>query len=479
MPALAMAALLVATASLLQTSEPLHCQNHLAEDRGYALLGETQVGETQVSLLFGLTIPKEKAAVILSMAEARSDPFSDEYGAAVLTRHEVAALSSPSNETFTLVMNWLRRSAGDQVTAAAGNDFLTARLSVQQAERLLPGSRFARYLHRETKKVVVRSSLPPPEAIPGTVRKHIEAISGVCDFPLMRSRRRGRPHGVRSTSVADAVCSHGHGAPLLKHAGVDWHTDRIVFNVSVLVCCPANGGNSTNSMPLCSSGPDPDPVLAIEARVRAQARSAINVVTASLNGCKFSGAGTMSCVSSFELARGEGDDNGFAMFTPIGSFAVRMLHRSGISSPLVTWESPLVPLPVATPALVRQLYNISSLPTTSHRSTLALAEFDSQFYSPDDLRQFNRRFGLPDVEVALHGSNNAASPGGESTLDLQWATAVASSGSVATTFWHVDGGGFLLPWVVTALGFEPTQPSVREPKPFLAAAMRTKFARPG
>lgn len=75
----------------------------------------------------------------------------------------------------------------------------------------------------------------------------------------------------------------------------------------------------------------------------------------------------------------------------------------------------------------------------------SVVEFDKQYYSPDSLAEFSQLMGLPTPNVSVVGPNNSSFEGGESTLDIDWITAVGVN--VPTVYWSVESG-FLLNWVI-------------------------------
>ena len=83
--------------------------------------------------------------------------------------------------------------------------------------------------------------------------------------------------------------------------------------------------------------------------------------------------------------------------------------------------------------------------STNLGNSQAVAEFDEQYYSPSDLSTFSSLMGVPNPNVTVHGTNNPDKPGGESTLDIEWITAIGID--VPTVFWYVEKG-FLLAWTL-------------------------------
>lgn len=98
-----------------------------------------------------------------------------------------------------------------------------------------------------------------------------------------------------------------------------------------------------------------------------------------------------------------------------------------------------------TPELTKRLYGIPfALVATNASNSVSVAEFDGQFYKPSDLSLFSTIMGLPQPNVSVYGENYDTA-GGESTLDIEWVTAVGTG--VPATFFYVSQG-FLLEWAM-------------------------------
>ena len=110
-----------------------------------------------------------------------------------------------------------------------------------------------------------------------------------------------------------------------------------------------------------------------------------------------------------------------------------------------------------TPTVVNQLYNIPpGTVSTALGNSQSVAEFSFQFYKPSDLSTFSSLMNLPMPNVTVHGINNASFAGGESTLDIEWITAIGVN--VPTIFWYVEHG-FLLNWALQ-VSEDPNPPLV-------------------
>jgi tripeptidyl-peptidase I len=81
-----------------------------------------------------------------------------------------------------------------------------------------------------------------------------------------------------------------------------------------------------------------------------------------------------------------------------------------------------------TPSVIWQRYNISGWTAKAQSNSQAVAEFQAQFYSPTDLSTFFQKFvpnSNADQVYKVIGTNNAAKPGDEASLDIQYLMGVA------------------------------------------------------
>ena len=98
-------------------------------------------------------------------------------------------------------------------------------------------------------------------------------------------------------------------------------------------------------------------------------------------------------------------------------------------------------------------YGIPPAPAHSSGWSQAVAEFSDQFYSSTDLSAFWSQQSIDFTgTVSVEGPNTPSQPGLESSMDIQWLTAV--SPNVDTVFWSVPvqqnglSGSFVLEWAV-------------------------------
>nr|KAF6343803.1 tripeptidyl peptidase 1 [Pipistrellus kuhlii] len=109
---------------------------------GWVSLGRVDP-EEDLSLTFALR--QQNLERLPKLVQAVSDPGSPRYGK-YLSLEEVAELVRPSPLTLHTVQKWLLAAGARNCQSVITQDFLTCRMSVRQAELLLSGSEFHRYV---------------------------------------------------------------------------------------------------------------------------------------------------------------------------------------------------------------------------------------------------------------------------------------------------------------------------------------------
>uniref|UniRef100_A0A669B6F7 Tripeptidyl peptidase I n=1 Tax=Oreochromis niloticus TaxID=8128 RepID=A0A669B6F7_ORENI len=107
-----------------------------------------------------------------------SDPDSVQYGKH-LSLEEVASLVRPSDLTEKVVHRWLQSHGITNCLTVRTQDFLQCTMTAETAERLLPGSRFHRYMRDG--HYLVRSSAP--YSVPNDVHHHLDFVGGLHRLP--------------------------------------------------------------------------------------------------------------------------------------------------------------------------------------------------------------------------------------------------------------------------------------------------------
>jgi hypothetical protein len=88
----------------------------------------------------------------------------------------------------------------------------------------------------------------------------------------------------------------------------------------------------------------------------------------------------------------------------------------------------------ATPPCLKKAYNCTKTTTASSSNSQGVALFGGQFFSPEDLVQFEGQYKLPPQTVRVLNDNKPSLPGNEASLDVQYITGMGPE--VDTVFMH-------------------------------------------
>jgi len=154
---------------------------HLEADQDTSVPeGWTHVGKVGPSDWLELTFALKQQNVdrLEELLNAVSNPRSAQYGKH-LTLDEVASLIRPSLLTQKVVRHWLLSHGVRNCLTVETQDFLQCPMTVQVAEKLLPGSEFHRYVRDG--RFLVRS--PSSYRVHKDVVPHLDFVGGVHRFP--------------------------------------------------------------------------------------------------------------------------------------------------------------------------------------------------------------------------------------------------------------------------------------------------------
>ncbi|GAA6213548.1 tripeptidyl-peptidase 1-like isoform X1 [Lates japonicus] len=140
----------------------------------------TRVGRVDPAEELELTFALKQQNVNLLEETLRwvSDPDSAQYGK-YLTLEEVASLVRPSELTHKVVRHWLHSHGITNCLTVRTEDFLQCTMTAEVAEKLLPGSRFNRYIRDG--QSIVRSSAP--YSVHDDVHRHLDFVGGLHRLP--------------------------------------------------------------------------------------------------------------------------------------------------------------------------------------------------------------------------------------------------------------------------------------------------------
>eukprot|EP00127_Corallochytrium_limacisporum_P000032 Clim_evm11s2 gene=Clim_evmTU11s2 len=98
-----------------------------------------------------------------------------------------------------------------------------------------------------------------------------------------------------------------------------------------------------------------------------------------------------------------------------------------------------------TPSAIESAYDIGGYVATNTNTSQAIASFQGQFFSPNDLAEFQDTFDVIANPIAtIEGENNSSEPGLEASLDVQYITGVGQN----ITTWVVYQNSFsLTEWI--------------------------------
>lgn len=374
---LASVATLVLFASHVTSS--LDCQHSFVTTRGWTR-GRRVLPEERIEFLLAL---KHQRGTTESLEGQLVDGSLEQVSTAQLFDLGFTA----SSNTLATIAAWLPSGA---VVMTRNHDFARVSVSRTVAESLLPGAEFFYYVHATSRKVITRSATSL--ALPFNVSDAVDATEGLCDFPKLKQR------GVLSKAAVSR--------------GVDLHRVTAGDRVLNLTACVNTTGLGVNVTHVQVNATQSDTLRPWHAEHTWR-------LPVSEAGC-FPLNGQLTGAANYRAVR----------------LSARTTLSDGAHSPWVDYESAIIPSPFATPKLVRELYAVppDALGGQASNNSMAVVEFDQQYYSPQDLDIFLAQHGVPrgETPVRVVGPNNATScyvdggeGCGESTLDIQWILAVA------------------------------------------------------
>ncbi|XP_061751846.1 tripeptidyl-peptidase 1 [Nerophis ophidion] len=125
-----------------------------------------------------LALKQQHVEVLEETLKLVSDPDSPQYGK-YLQLEEVASLVRPSDVSQKVVHHWLQSHGITRCLTVHTEDFLQCTMTAEVAEKLLPGSRFQRYVRDN--HFIVRSSAP--YSVHDDVGQHLDFVGGLHRFP--------------------------------------------------------------------------------------------------------------------------------------------------------------------------------------------------------------------------------------------------------------------------------------------------------
>jgi hypothetical protein len=351
---------------------------------------------------------------LLTRADRVADPFDKTYGA-YLSKEEIGELLMPSEKSEQVVRDWLRSADllddATRVETVLTRDWLVlhnARLDRLSAA--LGGVQFHAFSHRGSGRTV-RRTLDRP-TLPDLVAPHVELMLGLGDFFDHKRERRAAAQRVASEArakkpAAAAAAASNTSAPEIF--SVRGSHERVTVSLRVY---------DLNGQPLTAL--DSQSYITGNITARSGMQVPFGAIIDAPN-CGLDASGTVVCtwhettpspysrVSVTAVA---------SFYSPTNGFTDTDVGVLDYNATLAPWIDP---------ATAADIYSIpQNTFATSGRATQAVVAFEEQYISMDDLKQFHRLHGLQFNASLYHiiGPNHQSSPGGESTLDITWISAM-------------------------------------------------------
>ncbi|EPT04644.1 hypothetical protein FOMPIDRAFT_38232 [Fomitopsis schrenkii] len=122
-----------------------------------------------------------------------STPSSSNYGA-YLSKEEVSAYLTPTNESVSAVNSWLRENGLEATSPSVTGDWLSVQMPVSAANDLF-NANYSTFTHLATGKQTIRTLA---YSVPADLANHLDFVHPTISFP---------PHG-SDTPITDASSSH-------------------------------------------------------------------------------------------------------------------------------------------------------------------------------------------------------------------------------------------------------------------------------
>ncbi|XP_063040536.1 tripeptidyl-peptidase 1 [Engraulis encrasicolus] len=154
---------------------PLEADQDTSIPEDWRLVGRADPAD-QVELTFALR--QRNVEPMKALLGQISDPDSALYGK-YMSFEDVARLIQPSKLTQKVVQRWLWSHGVQDCQTTMTQDFLQCVMTVEEAETLLPGSRFNRYAREE--QLLLRSDVQ--YSVHDDVSEHLDFVGGLHRFP--------------------------------------------------------------------------------------------------------------------------------------------------------------------------------------------------------------------------------------------------------------------------------------------------------
>eukprot|EP01114_Cavostelium_apophysatum_P020191 TRINITY_DN6700_c0_g1_i1.p1 TRINITY_DN6700_c0_g1~~TRINITY_DN6700_c0_g1_i1.p1 ORF type:complete len:755 (-),score=176.12 TRINITY_DN6700_c0_g1_i1:27-2291(-) len=374
-----------------------------------------------------------------------SDPNSKQYRN-FLSHKQIRKLIAPSEEEVQLVKNYLERSGASNVQLHDSGDFLTAEISVADAESMLD-TVFKQYHHPTSNTRFMKAHMS--YSLPAEIASKVDFVSGF-RFPNVASKFKSLDT-FEATKAAMKLPLPELNGPMPANGSV------LVFrftlgNAAYLIFIPrCKNGELTNTSPnLCSDVGGPQ-IISIDITAYQEGTpekyspyADVNIAQECASCSQATGFSAYIC-PVMTAYYGISQDTVFCstLINDLDNYAKTVIDigltfddadsTNALQENLPFWVTEYV-----TPQYIQRLYGVpAGTVVKSSRTSQSVAQFLGQYYSPTDLASFYELMSIPPSEINVVGPNNASNPGGEATLDIQFITGVAPL--AATTFWSTGG----------------------------------------
>lgn len=391
-----------------------------------------------------IALKQRNLAQLKSIATAVSDPFSPSYGQH-LSLEELRDLVAPTKTARQHVQTFFKQHGATYVTETLSGDFINVGVPVHVASTLFGNPQFHLFEHKHSNRKVIRTL--DQWYIPFEIEKHVDVITGLHDFfdhtqerqmtklahqlnstPSHQKRfqhvkvnKQTLPHLLASTAVRSACGSSAPTFGRMKGSSKD-------LSVIVELWCQDGVYTSNPASPCSDNG-----------------RTAIRLIT--LNIGDKTGVAEYSLVPNAQVCQFNSvtvqctfPTIFFTEYNRLNISAASQFN-DGTTSPLGYFPTLFSPSPYLTPDIIATRYGIPPHTVATNTQNLqGVPAFEEQYINTDtDYYNFQKYMGIPWNNCTIIGQNDPTNPGGESTLDIQWISAMGAG--VPSIFMSVTGPG--------------------------------------
>eukprot|EP01101_Sappina_pedata_P004078 TRINITY_DN1672_c0_g1_i1.p1 TRINITY_DN1672_c0_g1~~TRINITY_DN1672_c0_g1_i1.p1 ORF type:complete len:725 (+),score=304.26 TRINITY_DN1672_c0_g1_i1:48-2222(+) len=368
--------------------------------QGWSMKAKVQQHDAPQTILLALN--QRNLAQLETLFWKVSDPLSDLYGK-FLNNEELASLIAPEQAEIDALVNWLADNNARKIEVYATKDVVEATFTLGEIEKLF-GVEMFHFAHDDGRHLIRSKEQHDQILIPRQLRSIVQLVHGISDFP-MKSKKSSTRH-VDKKIQPNRQQSIKTASPVIVQVG-------------------ARGGNPLIQVDYIPVNPKDIGNVTVDAFSSLDTVSAFYTSTA-VPSCQVSSSGATICSASVKVG----------YYVPY-TVSVQEIGSDGPGG-VGTYQWPVVVTPAVVPQTITQLYSIP--PTervTNPDATQSVAEFEEQYYTPNDLVLFFQQMGLPDYSslVSLIGPNDPTMPGLEANLDIQYIMGIGAGSP--TTFWSI------------------------------------------